>query len=327
MDVGDSCVICLDVLDPEQALICPNGHPQCSACFEQCVQSQAASDTADVRARSGRVCCPMMHADAHCGAPFAERLVAATVSEKTFEQHRQAERRAVEAELVESIQNHQPPPGSLEAHRQFIIDQILTLRCPACAAAVEDFDGCLAIHCHRCRVALCGICLMACGLDAHRHVVQCPHNSRHGLHLPTPEIHLAQNKVRHLKLWQFFEQHEPAVRDELLASLAVELNALGLSPERLRTQPVTEEPTTAAVAAPRHLIVEERALKRVLRQTQIRGILIGVTIATGVCLGALMCKRYKSLVITKDMVTHAVQEEFKRQPGGGRDMTITVLLK
>ena len=62
----------------------------CSACFEQCVQSQAASDTADVRARSGRVCCPMMHADAHCGAPFAERLVAASVSENTFEQHRQA---------------------------------------------------------------------------------------------------------------------------------------------------------------------------------------------------------------------------------------------
>jgi hypothetical protein len=65
------------------------------------------------------------------------------------------------------------PPDRLR-HR--IVEEILTLRCPRCAQAFVDFEGCFALACSKCPCKFCGWCLADAGTssdDAHRHVRNC----------------------------------------------------------------------------------------------------------------------------------------------------------
>jgi hypothetical protein len=59
-------------------------------------------------------------------------------------------------------------------HLDFIVDDVLTLRCPHCRTAFCDFTGCAAVKC-RCRKYFCGFCLTACEDDqaCHAHVRRC----------------------------------------------------------------------------------------------------------------------------------------------------------
>lgn len=45
----------------------------------------------------------------------------------------------------------------------------LVLKCPKCAVAFIDFDGCLALTCENCKAGFCALCLENCG-DAHNHL-------------------------------------------------------------------------------------------------------------------------------------------------------------
>merc|ERR1740121_3441403 len=58
------------------------------------------------------------------------------------------------------------------AKQQILIAELLTLQCPRCGQAFEDFGGCFALYCARpgCRAGFCGWCLKDCGIDAHRHI-------------------------------------------------------------------------------------------------------------------------------------------------------------
>lgn len=59
------------------------------------------------------------------------------------------------------------------ALRNHIIEEILTLKCPRCAQAFVDFEGCFALSCCKCPCQFCGWCLADCQEDAHQHVRSC----------------------------------------------------------------------------------------------------------------------------------------------------------
>ena len=68
--------------------------------------------------------------------------------------------------------------ASAARHRQILINNVLTLRCPHCQLAVLDFDGCFAVQ-HSpggCNKEFCGWCLLPFPDTAacHHHVKQCP---------------------------------------------------------------------------------------------------------------------------------------------------------
>ena len=65
----------------------------------------------------------------------------------------------------------------IAAHRRHIVENLLVLRCPRCAQAFVDFQGCFALRCNRCNAAFCGWCLIDCGNDAHPHVRLCRLNA------------------------------------------------------------------------------------------------------------------------------------------------------
>ena len=63
-------------------------------------------------------------------------------------------------------------------HRLKIAEDILTLKCPSCHAAVFDFNGCFAVTC-MCARYFCGWCLSNIGTEssaAHEHVRRCVQN-------------------------------------------------------------------------------------------------------------------------------------------------------
>ena len=112
-----------------------------------------------------------------------------SLTEDAHEALRQIQARAVEGRVAQELQAvHQrqleqvQAEGELGIHQRYLVEQIATLRCPACSVAFVDFDGCLALKCgnQRCGRAFCGLCLVDCGDDAHAHVRRCDLNEWNG---------------------------------------------------------------------------------------------------------------------------------------------------
>ena len=190
------------------------------------VRVQADPETAaGLEADGGRLRCPAivgtvaqqrLGAGRRCQAtPYSAAMVASTVSEETFAIWEAARVRLAEREAIREVQEghqreldrlrmqlanngvagqadggQQGQEGRAEAHKQHIIDNLLTLRCPnqACRAAFLDFTGCMALKCHACSTAFCGYCeschpcavLIAlliqsyCFTRPRTHVIHCP---------------------------------------------------------------------------------------------------------------------------------------------------------
>ncbi|KNC75588.1 hypothetical protein SARC_11891 [Sphaeroforma arctica JP610] len=68
----------------------------------------------------------------------------------------------------------------IRKHVRHIQEEILNLRCPKCMQVFTTFDGCFALHCHRCQTGFCAWCLGDCHHDAHGHVSNCIRNPKHG---------------------------------------------------------------------------------------------------------------------------------------------------
>ena len=43
-----------------------------------------------------------------------------------------------------------------------VVSEFLTFRCPECRQVFYDYEGCLALRCHACDSAFCGLCLPSC---------------------------------------------------------------------------------------------------------------------------------------------------------------------
>ena len=92
--------------------------------------------------------------------------------------------------------------GRTVSETRDIIDDALTLRCPHCATAFVDFDGCAAIEC-RCRGAFCALCLTACTdmRTAHVHVRGCSFNPEGDYYVSTSTWDAAMRTRKMRRAW------------------------------------------------------------------------------------------------------------------------------
>ena len=86
---------------------------------------------------------------------------------------------SAEQRMKEQLEHELSRLRSLDATERQTTDAVqrvhdmLTLKCPRCAAAVFDFDGCFALKCPRCGCGFCAWCFKDCQADAHAHVRTC----------------------------------------------------------------------------------------------------------------------------------------------------------
>eukprot|EP01052_Picozoa_sp_SAG31_P039920 SAG31_NODE_5649_length_2404_cov_1.374837_2_plen_229_part_00 len=119
-------------------------------------------------------------------------------------------------------------------HCSHIREDILTLKCPRCAAAFIDFDGCMALTCAACGAGFCAWCLKDCGEDAHDHVALCSAKpvSADEFYATSAQYEAAWKKRRQGLLLDYVaaELHgDKAVRQKVEEVLHDELDGLGLT--------------------------------------------------------------------------------------------------
>jgi len=82
-------------------------------------------------------------------------------------------------QLLEDIKEMMMKLGAQEIqvrnHCEYIVSNIIELKCPRCGQTFNDFEGCFALTYSRqsCGAAFCRLCLEDCRQDAHRHVASC----------------------------------------------------------------------------------------------------------------------------------------------------------
>eukprot|EP01137_Pigoraptor_chileana_P011401 Opistho-2@62209 len=191
-----TCICCMDVHSLANGVACSDAnegsHFVCNEDFERYVQSCAADDIAVLKRRDGQITCP----DSVCGRRFDSRLVADHVTSQTFGAFIDSQRKLSAAiatleldrvwnERLEQVRQAARPSREMviRLHKEHIEERILTLRCPRCATAFVEFEGCFALVCGTCNAKFCGWCLVDCGDPlsepnrannlTHRHVVRC----------------------------------------------------------------------------------------------------------------------------------------------------------
>jgi hypothetical protein len=233
------CCSCYDEVNVAAGVECgarPDPHFLCDACFEQCCLTASQEELHVLKARDGKIVCPMQ-----CGSAYPQPLIAAHVP--VFEAILHSRDRLQEQQLVEQLE--QQYEARMEAERKriqelradelkieqtvrHIQDKILTLKCPRCEAAFVDFNGCFALTCHRCRCGFCAYCLADCGNDAHAHVAQCPHRQQEGYGGSFAQFEEAQRRRRQRMLQDYIATVGEDIRERVVAACARDVADLGL---------------------------------------------------------------------------------------------------
>ena len=221
------CVICLnETLENERPVVCrgigENRHHMHKACFSLNVSHQiAAENRIRFRANDRNIVCP------NCFVVFEDREIINNVENEIWNDVKRARddvqlqiaaeelemrRRAEEDRRREAAGSRE---GRVILHRNHIIENILTLKCPRCRQAIYDFQegDCFAITC-ACNCRFCGWCLTDCGDDAHPHVRACPLNPRpNRLFAPVAEFHRNHNERRRQSVQQYLDSDAVAAED------------------------------------------------------------------------------------------------------------------
>jgi multidrug efflux pump subunit AcrA (membrane-fusion protein) len=183
-NVSRQCCVCFEEHRAMDGLACsgPETHYTCDECFGGHVRSEGSSG----ETRDARVFCPYRRSGCASEA-FSDQIVARHVEPDTFQVYMDALKRVTEVRLAKEMEEQKKQEIRLELDRlqrlsdlerradqevRAIRDDILTLKCPRCARAFFDFDGCFALTCS-CGCGFCAWCLEDCGTDAHRHVAHC----------------------------------------------------------------------------------------------------------------------------------------------------------
>ena len=236
------CVICLEYAPV--AVGCSgmgeNKHYMDGECFSANVSDQISEEKRMIfRANDRRIVCPI------CSVPFEDRDLIANVENALWESYLKArddvQRQMAEEELQRRLKEEEDrrreAAGSREGrvilHRNHIIENILTLKCPRCRQAILDFEGCFVITC-TCNCRFCGWCLAECGEDsfaAHDHVRACPENLRAGfVDGSVEEFRQHHNRRKRQSALQFIDSDEVAAEDRayVLEAVSKDLRNVGL---------------------------------------------------------------------------------------------------
>ena len=221
-----TCSVCMDENLPlSNGIECANRgekHFLCNACFVDHVHAESTSEMRVIMARKAEIRCP--HARLGCeSAAFDELQVArvcSLVPETGLAAHRSLSKALLslkEQKLAESMEETNKKRLQIEikrlqeldadqraviGHRNEIIEDILTLKCPACSQAFLDFVGCFALSCSKCPCNFCAWCLMSSNDDQknHAHVVRCERSKSAGQFFGSFDLFNAAQKQRRQQL-------------------------------------------------------------------------------------------------------------------------------
>jgi serine/threonine protein kinase len=253
-----TCCVCFDdeVLFP-QGVECGSKSPNekhflCDGCFERHVQTEAEKELHELSKWEAQVFCPLRRKEngawiCECATPYSESTVAGHTSEAVFCIYLDGKQRLKEHHLVQEMEQAFEARFERERKRiaelkteelrieqtcRHIQERILTLKCPRCAAAFLDFEGCFALTCHRCRCGFCAYCLADCGNDAHAHVARCPQNGRnHEVFGKEEDFQVAQHQRRERMLREYLATVEAPIRAKVVTACKREFEDLGLNIE------------------------------------------------------------------------------------------------
>jgi len=173
-----SCDVCLCDVPPAAALVCRAAppaakHAACHGCLQEHVARVCAAP-AWFTELEGRVPCTACSSGApkKCAAePWtAEELddeldkgtravYTKTLKALLFDAPKQAAAKRAEREEQERRAGDEAVPLAERVRllRAVIVDRDLTLHCPACAVAFDDYDACNALTCGKCACHFCGL--------------------------------------------------------------------------------------------------------------------------------------------------------------------------
>jgi len=159
------CIICLDD-SYNQLSECSSGHKTCNKCLQTFMEIQSTTPEAVTKCTYDK-----------CKKPLKMNF---EIQSKMLEQcMKQISDLTVRIQKVgkdtNDINNKQYSLTvnaliqDLHKHIRTKYANDLVLKCPKCAVAFIDFDGCLALTCENCKAGFCALCLENCG-DAHNHL-------------------------------------------------------------------------------------------------------------------------------------------------------------
>lgn len=265
------CEICSDEILASKGVLCTNtDHPHfiCDAshdnCFSDMVSSQA-SDQGNFENNGRRIVCPLCkalvpkiitpfdlsvvakHADETALAAFIsagnslERCQGLALLEKQQLQHADEIQKLKESHMGDKGERMK---AATQRHRQRIIDNILSCKCPHCDLAIFDFAGCFAVE-HTsderglrtgCGQYFCGWCLAKFGgHDAcHDHVKHsCRSNPNPGDYYGKfpEEFNTVHGQRRRGLVLKYLEDNigDAEEREEVKRALEVDLSDLGIN--------------------------------------------------------------------------------------------------
>lgn len=229
------CCVCFDELAEEQGILCGADEPHflCDTCLQSLTHSCSEAAVYTQRRREGRIKCPALGCSSQ---PYSHQVLAAHLSQESFDVYLQAIFKVVEAEALAGTATDTTTEW-VELLRRHVVEDILTLKCQACGQAFVDFDGCFALRCSRCLAGLCAWCGKSCANQtvAHDHVRACPFAPHHDQLYGTREQFEKASRERRLeRLNRFLTAVERGTRQRLLHVLQPELRDLGCTFESTR---------------------------------------------------------------------------------------------
>ena len=222
------CSICFD--DTEEVFCTNKRHVLCKSCFEN--HTMAECDRPEFE---GVVQCPLIRMNQCACKGFSTKFIINNVSDKVFEDYERKRDMYKEKILVLKLKKdfeEENKMSQIEKDKKYIIDNILTLRCPrdTCKTAYFDFDGCLSLKCSTCLKHFCGICHLECkdSQSCHQHVLSHVINGRKltSYFASKETIKIYQNDYRRQKLEEYLKFKSN--RKEILGMISKELKDLKL---------------------------------------------------------------------------------------------------
>jgi hypothetical protein len=182
--VKTMCVSCMEECVEGVACAGEEPHFLCTPCLADYIRTQQEGEDVTDRMRGESLLCIVPNCQSD---PLEDHLIAGVLAKhKNFyacflKLKKKAIETAALSDLDRRVRAEKAELARLlkddvaEYHRRHIQEEILTLRCPRCHQAFNEFNGCLDLECSRqgCKAHFCGLCLADCGQDAHPHVARC----------------------------------------------------------------------------------------------------------------------------------------------------------
>jgi len=257
-----NCTICNEIISECTSTTCTNDHYMCKSCFNDQVKSQISpSEIGKFIERKTTIVC------SYCNDPFNDQTVLKNVDCETFEQFMKIKQDIAVANAEAQIEkriNAAKKQSKIDSHRTHICENILTMHCGRCNAAVFDFDGCFAIECASCKWSICGWCMSGFA-DAHHHVMKCSHSlcngSVHGTFEQFNQVHKKRRKAEVIKYLNTITDINE--KNELIEAIEKDLTDIGIN---IHEQEQVQEQEQQKVPDPREAPHPERAAMNTERE-------------------------------------------------------------